>query len=93
MTNNVKIGGVTVDADDPCALYAALQKVRLRLIAGESVNDIWIQDFNGQRRTRFTGASMHELEAEMARQKDLCQQSTGGRKARFAIRAGFRRIP
>ncbi|CAN7632188.1 hypothetical protein [Pararhizobium sp. LjRoot238] len=24
MTNNVKIGGITVDADDPCARYAAL---------------------------------------------------------------------
>lgn len=93
MTNNVKIAGVTVDADDPCALASALVKIRLRLIAGESVNDIWIQDFNGQRRTRFTGASVREIDQEIAKQKDLCQQSQGGRKARFAMRAGFRRIP
>ena len=93
MTNNVKIAGATVDADDPCAVYAALVKVRLRLIAGESVNDIWLQDFNGQRRTRFSNASIADLDKEIARQKDLCEQSTGSRKARFAIRAGFRRIP
>lgn len=92
MTNNVSLGGVTVDADDPCALYAALVKLRLRLIAGESSAEIHIQDFHGMRRTRFTSASIADLDREIARQKDLCEQSQGERKARYAIRAGFRRI-
>jgi hypothetical protein len=93
MPNNVKIGGVTVDADDPCALYTALYNVRLKLIAGEKVADVWIQDFNGQRRTRFADASIRSIDEELARLKTLCSQTTTGRKARFAISAGFRRIP
>lgn len=93
MANNVSIAGTTVDADDPCALAKALVAVRLRVLAGESLSEMQIQDFHGQRRTRWTPASLKHLDAEIARQQDLCAQSTGGRKARFAIRAGFRRIP
>ena len=93
MTNNVKIGGVTVDADDPCALYQALYNAKLKMIAGENVAEIMIGDLATQRRTRFNPASMKSIDAELARLKDLCEQSTGGRKARFAMRAGFRKIP
>lgn len=92
MPNSVKIAGITVDADDPCALAEALAKARLRLISGEQITDIWVQDFNGQRRTRYQLANLTELDKEIARLRDLCEQSKGGRKARFAIRAGFRRI-
>lgn len=93
MVNNVKIGGVTVDADDPCALHAALVKSRLRLITGEGINEVSIQDFNGHRRTRYSISRLADLDKEIARQKDLCEQSTGARKARFAMRAGFRKFP
>lgn len=93
MANNVIIGGQTVDADDPCALAKALTAVKLRVTTGESLSDMWIQDFHGQRRTRWNPPNLAALEAEIARQQDLCRQSNGGRKARFAMRAGFRRIP
>lgn len=89
MTNNVTIGGATVDADDPCALAKALYNVKLSLIAGGGV--IMLQ--HGETRTQFSSANMSVLEDEIAKQKDLCTQSTGGRKARFAMRAGFRKIP
>lgn len=89
MTNNVKIGGVTVDADDPCALYAVLYNAKLSMLAGGNV--ILVQ--HGDTRTQFSSSSMTALNKELARLKDLCTQSTGGRKARFAIRAGFRKIP
>ncbi|RWF44287.1 MAG: hypothetical protein EOS65_02615 [Mesorhizobium sp.] len=89
MANNVTIGGVTVDADDPCALATALTNVRLQLIAGGTA----VMFQHGETRTQFTAANLSALEAEIARNKDLCGQSTGGRKARFAMRAGFRRIP
>lgn len=93
MPNNVKIGGVTVDADDPCALYQALYNVKLKMMAGENVSEIMIGDLATQRRTRFNPSDMKSLDAELARQKDLCQQVSSGRKARFAMRAGFRKVP
>lgn len=86
---NVIIGGVTVDADDPCALYQALYSAKLSVIAGGNV--IMVQ--HGETKTQFGAANMKSLDAELSRLSDLCSQSTGGRKARFAIRAGFRRIP
>lgn len=90
MANNVKIGGVTVDADDPCALWTALYNVKLKMMAGENVGEVMIGDLATQRRTRFNQPSMTAITAELARLKDLCQQATGAKKARFAIRAGFR---
>jgi hypothetical protein len=89
MVNNVKIGGVTVDMDDPCALAQVLAGVRLNLIAGGAA----IMFQHGETRTQFSAANLSALESEIARNKDLCSQSTGGKKARFAMRAGFRRIP
>ena len=93
MTNNVSIGGATVDADDPCALAKVLVAVRLRVLAGESVVQTSFGDFNSTRSTRWSQANLPALDREIARQQDLCQQAQGGRKKRSAIRAGFRRIP
>lgn len=93
MPNNVTIGGVTVDADDPCALYTVLYNERLKLITGGSIGEVQAGDANAQRRIRYNTASLSSLDAELARLKDLCGQSSGGRKARFAMRAGFRRFP
>lgn len=95
MANNVRIDGTSVDIDDPCAYCAALRRVLAKIITGQSVSEISVQDFNGQRRTRFQSflSDRTALEREIARQQDLCTQSTGGRKSRFAIRAGFSRIP
>ena len=94
MANNITIGGATVDADDPCALYKALNNIRLKMLAGESVSEIQIQDFNSSRRTRYSSFvnDRRALEQELAHLADLCQQSKGGRPKRFAIRAGQRPI-
>lgn len=89
MTNNVSIGGSTVDADDPCALATALYNAKLSLIAGGTA----VMFQHGETRTQFTAANLSALDTEISRQRDLCSQSTGGRKARFAIRGGFRKIP
>jgi len=89
----ISIGGSTVDTEDPCALYDALYNARLRMISGGFVEEVMIADLATTRRTRFSVGNMKALDAELARLKDLCAQATGGRKARFAIRAGFRRLP
>lgn len=93
MANNVTIDGATVDADSPCALAKALTAVRLKIVTGGGISEYRTQDFNGGRTIRYSAANLKALDDEIARQTDLCTQSTGGRKARFAIRAGQRRIP
>lgn len=93
MVDNITIGGITVDIDDPCALYTAIYKIKMTLLSGGNASEVMIADLSTQRRTRFNPADMKSIDAELARLKDLCQQSTGGRKARFAIRAGFRKFP
>lgn len=93
MANNVTIGGVTVDADDPCALYTVLFNERLKMISGASVSEISSGSVNSQRKIAYHVASLTALDAELARLKDACAQLSGARKARFAIRGGFRRFP
>jgi hypothetical protein len=93
VANNVTIGGITVDADDPCALYQVLYNARLQMLAGQSIGEVQAGDFNTQRRVKYNTASLSALEAELSKLADLCGQSTGERRGRFAIRAGFRRMP
>lgn len=87
----ITIGGVSVDTDDPCALYQALLGARLKMLAGESISEVSASDRSVRYNAWFS--SLAALEAEINRQKDLCEQSTGGRPSRYAIRAGFRRWP
>jgi hypothetical protein len=93
MVNTVTIGSVIVDADDPCALYTVLYNTRLQMISGQSIGEVQAGDANAQRRIRYNTASLSALDAELARLADLCAQSSGGRPSRFAMRAGFRRLP
>lgn len=88
MANNVVIGGITVDMDDPCSLATVLKAHRLTVIAGGTVT----MSQHGETRMQFSAANLNALDREIAKAEDACTQSTGGRKARFAMRAGFRRI-
>ena len=89
MTNLVTIAGQTVDADDPCALVPVLESIRLKMISGERVTEIFVQDFNSTRRTRYSDL-MHDkesLEREIERQRGLCEKKQGKAPRRFAIAA------
>lgn len=90
--SNVVINGQTVDADDPCAMYAALYSAKIKMMTGGGVEEVMIGDLATQRRTRWGKGDLKALDAELARLQDLCNQASGGRKGRFAIRAGFRRL-
>ena len=39
----VTIGGVSVDTDDPCALWQALYAYKLKVLAGEQVEEFEIR--------------------------------------------------
>lgn len=86
---NITIGGITVDTADPCAMVTALDAVRLRLIAGESVAETQIKSAVTGEMVRFQAADLAALEREIARYRDLCAAASGQRPSRRAIRAGF----
>jgi hypothetical protein len=93
MATSVTVGGMTWDLDDPCATYAALRQIRLKLIAGESISEVQAGDANAQRRVRYNTASVEALDRAIAEAQSLCSQSDGGRPKRYAMRAGFRKFP
>ncbi|UXS04462.1 hypothetical protein [Agrobacterium tumefaciens] len=82
-----KIGGATVDADDPCQVLAALQLVRTKLAAGESVEEFSIQSPTTRETVRFSPAKPAFLEQEIQRYSRLCSEKQGqrrcGRRWRF----------
>jgi hypothetical protein len=51
----VKLGGVDVDQEDPCALYQALYSAKLQLLAGERVEETEIRSPVSQNRIRCFG--------------------------------------
>lgn len=70
----------TLDYDDPCALYQALNKQYLRYIAGELDQEVEIDG----RRVRFTPTSLAKFEHLLNRLKAECAAKTSGRRRRFA---------
>ncbi|MCQ0986410.1 hypothetical protein [Jiella marina] len=87
----VTIAGQEVDADDPCALYAALYQAKLKMLDGTLAEEVEIRSAITNRRVRYSAASMKALDAELRHLQQQCQAKTSGRPARFAIQAGFRR--
>jgi hypothetical protein len=70
MPTLVTIGGVSVDADDPCALYRALYAQKLKMLAGERIEETEIRSSVSQRRIKLSAA---------------CTAKTGGgKRSRFA---------
>lgn len=85
MPNLVTIGGASVDADDPCALYQALYAQKLRMIAGERVEETEIRSSVSQRRIKLSAANMSALDAELMALSAACTAKTGnGKRTRFA---------
>jgi hypothetical protein len=87
---NLTLNGQVVDAGDPCALYQALYALKVQLLAGESINEIEVQDPVSQRHTVFTKASIADLDGELLKLATACTRKTTGRPGRYAKR--FTRI-
>jgi hypothetical protein len=80
MPNMITIGGSTVDADDPCALYQALYATKLKLISGEMVGEYSIQSPVTRDSVTFSPSNLRALDAELTRLASACQQKTTGRR-------------
>lgn len=87
--NLTVIGGQSVDADDPCALWQALYAFKLKVLAGEKVEEVEIRSPVTNRRTRFSAANIAALDNELGRLQRACEAKKG-KRSRFAISGGFR---
>lgn len=84
----VRIGGIEVDETDPCALWQALYAVKLRMAAGEQIEEIEVRSPVTNQRTRFKPGDLKALDAELDRLQAACNAKSG-RRRRFAISGGF----
>ncbi|MCE6073396.1 hypothetical protein FS799_00810 [Agrobacterium vitis] len=76
----VKINGVEVDQDNPCALFQALYSTKLRILAGEQVSQVSIQSPVTRDLLVFSSANLSALDAELNRLAAACQEKTTGRR-------------
>jgi hypothetical protein len=83
--STIKLGGVMVDADDPCALYQALYAAKLRMVAGEQIEETEYRSAVSQSRVRIAPANMAAIDDELMRLSTACQAKTSGKRARFRI--------
>ncbi|WP_287268417.1 hypothetical protein [Mesorhizobium sp.] len=88
MARIVVIGGVQVDAEDPCALYQALYAAKLKLLAGERVEETEVRSPVTHQRIRVSVASMAALDAELMRLAAACS-AKNGQRSRYAKRMRF----
>lgn len=86
MADMVEIGGAMVDADDPCAVAAALRKVELVVATGGGVS---MTRF-GSDEVQWTMANVGRLGALIARYENACATKSG-RRLRYAKRMRFTR--
>jgi hypothetical protein len=89
MPNMMTIGGVGVVADDPCALYQALYAAKLKLLAGERVEETELRSPVTSRRIKVAISNIAALDAELMRLSSACSASQTGRRARYAKRMRF----
>ncbi len=84
----IKIGGLSVDAEDPCALKTALEAVRLKLISGDQVEELSIQSPMTRETVRFSPGKLSALDAEIQKLDGLCRQKSGKCRAsrRWSLR-------
>lgn len=81
--STVTINGVAVDVDDPCALYQALYAVKLKILAGEQVEEISLQSPVSREMMRVSAANMAQLDKELMRLSAACELKTTGKRARY----------
>ena len=89
MPTMIKLGGVEVDQDDPCALWQALYQAKLKLLSGDRVEEIEIRSPVTQRRMRVAAMSMDAIDQELSRLKSACDLKLTGQRGRFAKRMRF----
>lgn len=78
----VKIGGVLVDAEDPCALYAALAAAKAKRLAGEQIEETEIRSPVMHQRLKVASSSIADIDKELVRLQAACQAKTGCRPSR-----------
>ncbi|MBD8556898.1 hypothetical protein IFT84_20525 [Rhizobium sp. CFBP 8762] len=72
MANIIKLAGVSVDADDPCALKAVLEVVRLKLVAGENTEEYSLMSPVTRETVRFSPGNLKALDMEIDRLNRAC---------------------
>jgi uncharacterized small protein (DUF1192 family) len=75
-----------IDLTNPCQVWPQLQAAYYSLLAGETEARVRFRE----REVELTQASLPALQREIERLKAECERKQG-RRARYAIRAGFRR--
>lgn len=83
MQTLIKLGGVEVDAEDPCALYQALYAAKLKLLAGERVEETEVRSPVTLQRVRVSVANIAALDDELMRLAAACSAKKG-KRARYA---------
>lgn len=80
----VTINGAPVDTDDPCALYQALYAVKIKILAGEQIEEISLQSPVSREMMRVSAANMAQLDKELMRLSAACTAKTTGKRTRYA---------
>lgn len=81
--STVTINGVAVDMSDPCALYQALYAVKLKILAGEHVEEIMLQSPVSREMMRVSAGNVAQLDKELMRLGTACALKTTGKRARY----------
>ncbi len=89
MPTMIKLGGAEIDQDDPCALYQALYAAKLKLLAGDQIEEIEIRSPVTQRRMRVSKANMQAIDLELSRLMSACEMKRTDRRGRYAKRMRF----
>lgn len=88
MADMVVIGGQAVDVSDPCALWSALYAAKIKMLAGEHVEEVQLKSPVTQRIVKLTPANMATLDSEMLRLRTACDLKNG-KRTRFAKTIGY----
>ncbi|AGN34379.1 hypothetical protein [Rhizobium sp. P007] len=78
MTTMITIAGMPVDAEDPCAMYAALAAVKAKRLAGEQIEESEIRSPVMQQRVKIASSSIADIDKELIRLQAACQAKTTG---------------
>lgn len=81
--STVVINGAAVDMANPCALWEALYAVKLRLLAGEEVEETEIRSPVSQNRIRVARSNMEALDAELRGLQAACEKLRTGKRIRY----------
>lgn len=77
------IGGVPVDPEDPCAMYAALAAAKAKRLSGEQLEESEIRSPVMHQRIKVASSSIADIDKELVRLQAACQaKTTGCRPAR-----------